>query len=166
MTAVNCDPLIEALRDELQEYGGLLSLFDDQQKAILARKPEEVLVIQNTIKVQLEMIHVRRKHREGVARDFAVAVGQDPGLSVIALIEFTDEMVRPLLHALIYEVNQLITSTRRRGQQNQMLLARSIEVTQQLLKRLNPEAVTKTYSRGGKIKFNRGSGPSRYLARS
>ena len=40
---VNCDLLIDALRDEVQEYGGLLSLFNDQQTAILERKPDAVL---------------------------------------------------------------------------------------------------------------------------
>jgi len=163
---INPDPLIDALRDELQEHGGLLSLFDEQQKAILDRKPDAVLAIQDSIRVQLDTIHVCRKHREQVAADLALTLGQEPGSSVKALIEFCDEVVRPLLYSLIYEVNQLISKTRRRGQQNQMLLARSIEVSQQILQRLNPEAVTKTYSRGGRIKLSRGNITSRYLARS
>jgi flagellar biosynthesis/type III secretory pathway chaperone len=163
---VNSDPLIDALRDELQEYGGLLSLFDEQQKAILARQPDAVLVIQDSIRTQLDTIHVCRKHREQVASELAVLLGQDPASSVKSLIDFCDEVVRPLLHSLIYEVNQLISKTRRRGQQNQMLLARSIEVSQQILQRLNPDAMTKTYSRGGRIKLSRGGAASTYLARS
>jgi len=163
---VNCDSLIDALRDEVQEYGGLLSLFEEQQTAILERKPDVVLANQDSIRAQLETIHGCRRHREQIAREFALEVGQSPDCTVKALIEFCEEMVRPLLHALIYEVNQLITKTRRRGQQNQMLLARSIEVSQQILQRINPGAITKTYSRRGRINLARGGAGSSYLARS
>lgn len=163
---MKADMLIETLREELQEYGGLLSLFDDQQKAILARKPDEVLMIQGSIRAQLDTIHGRRKNREAAAREFAVSVGREPGSTVKSLMANCEEVVRPLLEALIHEVNQLISRTRRRGQQNQMLLARSIEVSQHLLQRLNPEAVTKTYGRGGRIKLTRSNGATTYMARS
>jgi len=163
---VNCDLLIDALRDEVQEYGGLLSLFNDQQTAILERKPDAVLAVQEAIAQQLETIHVCRKRREQRVKEVAAAVGQGPNSALRGLIESCAEAVRPLLHALIDEVNQLILKARRRGQQNQMLLARSIEITQQILQRLNPEAVTKTYSRGGRLKIARGATGSRCLARS
>ena len=165
---VNCDSLIDALRDEVQEYGGLLSLFNDQQKAILDRKPEGVITVQEAIALQFSTIDECRKRREQTTRDIACELGRDsaPPLPLRGLIESCAEAVRPLLHALIDEVNQLILKARRRGQQNQMLLARSIEITQQILQRLNPEAVTKTYSRGGRLKIARGATGSRCLARS
>jgi hypothetical protein len=47
-----------------------------------------------------------------------------------------------------------------------MLLARSIEVSQQILQRLNPGALTKTYSRRGQITITKGGFGSKYLARS
>ena len=163
---VNPDNLIEALRNEMQEYGGLLSLFNDQQTAILGRKPDEVMAMQQEITRQVDAINECRKLREETARSIAEAVGAKPDSPVRTLIESCAEAVRPLLHALIDEVNQLILKARRRGQQNQMLLARSIEITQQILQRLNPEAVTKTYSRGGRLKIVRGASGSRCLARS
>jgi flagellar biosynthesis/type III secretory pathway chaperone len=163
---VNCDELIDALREEVQEYGGLLSLFNEQQTAILERKPDAVLAVQEAIAQQLDNILVCRKRREERVREIATAVGQGTDSALRGLIGSCEEAVRPLLHALIDEVNQLILKTRRRGQQNQMLLARSIEVTQQILQRLNPEAVTKTYSRRGRITLaSSGTGP-RCLARS
>ena len=36
------EQIIDALRAEMQEYGGLLNLFDQQQNAILSRKPDEI----------------------------------------------------------------------------------------------------------------------------
>ena len=163
---INYDNLIGALRDEVQEYGELLSLFNDQQAAILERNPSRVLEVQDTIKEQLVTINDCRKRREQVAKEFAVDIGEEPGSSVRQLIDKCEETVRPLLNALIYEVNQLISKTRRRGHQNQMLLARSIEVSQQILQRLNPGGLTKTYSRRGQISLVRGGAGSKYLARS
>jgi flagellar biosynthesis/type III secretory pathway chaperone len=163
---VNSDNLIEALRNEMQEYGGLLSLFNDQQAAILERKPDRVVAMQEAIMRQVNAINECRKLREQTARSIAEQVGQKPDCTVRALIESCADVVRPLLHALLDEVNQLILRTRRRAQQNQMLLARSIEVSQQILQRINPEAVTKTYSRGGRINLSRGAAGSRCLARS
>jgi len=163
---INYDNLIGALRDEVQEYGELLSLFNDQQAAILERNPGRVLEIQDTIKEQLVTINDRRKHRELVAKEFAVTIGVEPSLTVRQLIDKCEETVRPLLNALIYEVSHLISKARRRGHQNQMLLARSIEVSQQILQRLNPGGLTKTYSRRGQISLVRGGAGSKYLARS
>jgi flagellar biosynthesis/type III secretory pathway chaperone len=163
---INYDSLIGALRDEVQEYGELLSLFNDQQAAILERNPGRVLEVQDTIKEQLVTISDCRKHREKVAMEFAIMIGAEPASTVRELIDKCDEAVRPLLNALIHEVNQLISKTRRRGHQNQMLLARSIEVSQQILQRLNPGGLTKTYSRRGQISLVRGGAGSKYLARS
>jgi flagellar biosynthesis/type III secretory pathway chaperone len=163
---MHCDNLIEALRAEVQEYGELLSLFNDQQAAILDRDPSTVLVIQDTIKAQLSNIGACRKRREAAAKELALSIGEEVGSSVKQLIEKCEETVRPLLSALIYEVNQLISKTRRRGHQNQMLLARSIEVSQQILERLNPGGITKTYSRRGQISLTRGGSEPKYLARS
>jgi hypothetical protein len=163
---IKCDNLIEALRAEVQEYGELLSLFNDQQAGILGRNPSLVLDVQETIRGQLGTIGGIRKRREQIAKDLAMAMGQNPESTVKQLIDNCEEAVRPLLNALIYEVNQLISKTRRRGHQNQMLLARSIEVSQQILQRLNPGALTKTYSRRGQINLARGGVGSKYLARS
>jgi len=165
---VNCDTLIDALRDEVQEYGGLLSLFNEQQKAILDRKPDAVLAVQEAVALQFGTIDQCRKRREKLTQEIATELGRatEPPLPLRGLIESFAEAVRPLLYALMDEVNNLILRSRRRAQQNQMLLARSIEVSQHLLQKLNPEAFTKTYSRRGRISLSGAAGASRYLARS
>ena len=43
------ETLADALRNELQEYGELLNLFDKQQAAILKRDPDTVLVLNDSI---------------------------------------------------------------------------------------------------------------------
>lgn len=172
MTMHDHEPLADALREELQEYGGLLALFEEQQNAILRREPDKVLATQDAIITQLKTINFCRKQREALVAEIAelataggIAVAEK--VSVRALLPFFAEPVRPLLEALIQEINGLVTRTKRRAKQNQMLLARSIEVSQQILQKLNPETVTRTYSARGKMKLAAAAAAgSRMLVRS
>lgn len=159
------EPLADALRDELQEYGGLLNLFDEQQMAILRRQPETVLAVGDSIEQQLRTVGKRRKRRETVARESAERFNRPQECSLRELTEFFPQTVQALLHALIDEVNQLLFRTKRRARQNQMLLARSVEVSQEILCKLNPDAVTKSYSQEGRLNIGLNGGASRCLAR-
>jgi hypothetical protein len=147
------EPLATALRMELQEYGGLLALFEEQQNAILCRDPEQVLATQDAIVAQLKMINALRKQREALVLALSPAGGIAEKVSVRALLPSFAEPVRPLLEALMQEINGLVTRTKRRAKQNQMLLARSSEVSQQISQRLNPESFARPHSARGKIKL-------------
>ena len=157
------EQLVIHLRLELEEYGGLLCHFEAQQEAILTRKPELVLEIGTRIEEQLETAKVARKKREATARGVATLAGRPEQASLKELAPFFRPAVRPMVDALTTEVNRLINQTRRRAQQNQMLLSRAMEVTQEVLRRVNPESVTRTYSPGGRLKMSAGSRPSRLL---
>lgn len=158
--------LLTTLRSELQEYGGLLQLLDLQQAAVLDRKPDEVLDLIQKIEAQLTATHSCRKHRETTADELAKFSNSPVPATLRSLAPHFREAVRPLVEALADEVNRLITHTRRRAQQNQMLLARSVELTQELISRLSPKAVSKTYSAGGRVKIKPAAGASRLLERS
>lgn len=160
------EPLAQALRDEMKEHGGLLNLFDEQQAAILRREPDAVLAVIESISMQARTIDFCRKQREALVKQCAAAVNLPEESPLSHLLTHFTEAVRPLLQALIDEVNHLISRTKKRARQNQMLLARSIEVSQQILQRLNPEAVTKTYSPKGRVQIAALSARPRYLARS
>jgi flagellar biosynthesis/type III secretory pathway chaperone len=71
-----------------------------------------------------------------------------------------------MVEALADEVNRLISHTRKKAQQNQMLLARSLELAQDLVTRLSPRSVSKTYSARGRLKIKPAAGASRLLDRS
>lgn len=160
------EQMIGALRSELEEYGGLMNLFDEQQNAILARDPEKVLAADQAIAAQLGIAHDRRRRREALGAVLAELGGLPVGSSLRELTPLFRAPMRPLLEALIAEVNRLITRARRRAQQNQMLLARTIEVTQEILVRLNPGTVTRTYSRQGRMKVKASAGGGRLLEKS
>src|SRR5205823_4140789 len=70
--------LIELLRSELEEYGGLLALLEDQQAAIVARAPDRVLEINTAINDQMRMIQMRREAREEFAENLATKLDQVP----------------------------------------------------------------------------------------
>ena len=158
------EAVVEALRDELQEYGGLLNLFEDQQAAILQRRPEVVLEVTASIEEQLKTINELRNHREELVRKSSRTVQTTSDGLVREVISYFPEAVRSLANALVDEVNNLLIRTKRRARQNQMLLVRSIEVSQAILRMLDPGVVSTTYSRKGKLRFGVTGGASRVLS--
>lgn len=157
--------LADALRKEVEEYGGLLNLFDQQQAALLRRDADSVLTAVGSIESQIKTIDQCRKDREAVARDCCAQIGQAIDLPLRTLVHHFAEPVQPLLNALIEEVNSLIIRAKRRAQQNQMLLSRSIEVTQQILQRLHPTGISKTYSAKGQVSVAVSDGEVRCIAK-
>lgn len=145
--------LIELLRSEMEEYGGLLALLDDQQNAIVARAPDRVLEINTAINDQMRMIQMRREAREQFVTGVATRLDLQPAATLRELLRFFRKPIQPLLEALIDEINGLVSRARRRAQQNQMLLARSIEVMQEVLHRLHPETMHKVYGADGRSLF-------------
>jgi len=145
--------VIEVLRAEMEEYGGLLALLEDQQAAIIARAADQVLEINMSINDQMRMIQLRRETRERLVSSIAIRLNQEPNSVLRELIRFFRKPIQPLIEALIDEINSLVTRARRRAQQNQMLLARSIEVMQEVLHRLNPETMHKVYGSDGRSLF-------------
>jgi flagellar biosynthesis/type III secretory pathway chaperone len=147
------EQIIAALRAELEEYGGLLNVFDDQQQAILNRQPDTVLAIEEKLAAQLASVKTRRSHREALVSDLA-ADGRPPSrVSLLGTIPKFREALRPLVEALASEINRLIALTRRRAEQNQMLLARTVEVMQEVCARLSPGTVSRTYAPNGRMKI-------------
>ena len=158
--------IIAALREEVAEYGALLNCFDEQQSAILVRDPEAVTMSDEKISLQLVTTRDRRRHREILVAELATVSGQATHSSLTALKPLFAEPMWPLTQALITEVNRLIALARRRAQQNQMLLARTIEVTQEIVSTLSPGTVTRTYSPQGRMKIKASAGVGRLLEKS
>ncbi len=158
--------LAQPLREEMQEHGALLNLFEEQQAAILRREPDLVLNVAEAITKQAELIRQCQKRRTAAVRATAAGAGCPEGTSLSRLIPYFPTAAWPLLRALVSEVNRLIRQTRRRARQNQMLLARTIEVSQEILRRLNPGAVTKTYSAQGRVEIGPTATEGRCVARS
>lgn len=163
---MNIESLVQPLRDELQEHGALLNLFEEQQAAILRREPELVLSVADAITRQAGLIRECQKRRKEAVQAVAAEVGSRKETPLSELVRHFPPAAWPMLQALIQEVNRLVRQTRRRAQQNQMLLARTIEISQEILRRVNPTCVTKTYSAKGRVEIGAPAAETRCVARS
>lgn len=146
--------IADCLRRELAEYGGLLNLFEEQQRHLFARHADAVLRLSGEIEMQVRTLHECRRNREELVSGLAVKLGQ-PGESTLrSLFPYFSTEVRPLLEALISEVNVLIHRVRRASRHNHILLARAVEVHQQLLRQILPDSFTQTYASSGRVSLS------------
>lgn len=143
--------IADDLRAELVEYGELLRLFEAQQRSLFNREPDQVLHIANDIESQARLLSERRTKRETAVADFAVENGLPSTTSLRAMLPLIEADARPLLEALINEVNALLHRVRRTSRHNHALLARTVEMHQETIQQLRPQSFTKTYSPGGRI---------------
>jgi flagellar biosynthesis/type III secretory pathway chaperone len=143
--------IAECLRSELADYGDLLRLFEAQQRSLFNRDPEEVLRIANEIELQARALGECRSRRERAVAEFATSNGHPSTTSLRAMLPLIEADARPLLEALINEVNALLHRVRRTSRHNHTLLARTVEVHQETLRQLRPNAFTKTYSPAGRL---------------
>jgi flagellar biosynthesis/type III secretory pathway chaperone len=143
--------IAQCLRAELAEYGGLLHLFEAQQKSLCGRDAESVLRFATEIEAQARCVSETRTRREQAVASFAAEIGQPPASSLRALLPQIEADARPLLEALINQVNTLLHRVRRASRHNHTLLSRAVEVHQETLQHLRPQAFTKTYSAAGRL---------------
>jgi flagellar biosynthesis/type III secretory pathway chaperone len=130
--------LIEALRDELKNYGEMLALLDRQQEYLMTRAANEVSQSISLVQAQGVAIQEARKRREECRRAVAAAAGEAEDTSFKELISFLPADYQPMLKALVDENNELLFRVRRRARQNHVMLKRSVELMQQLLNSLCP----------------------------
>lgn len=143
--------IAEALRTELADYGGLLGLFEQQQRSLFARDAESVLTVGLAIETQARTLSACRRRREEIVASFALRHDRPANSTLRSLLPLIDAAARPLIEALIDEVNRLLHRMRRTSSHNHTLLTRVVEVHQETLAHLRPHAFTKTYSNGGRV---------------
>lgn len=143
--------IADCLRNEIAEYGKLLQLLERQQGFILQRKPEAILEMHAPLQVQVDVLHECRERREKAARDFAASRGEPEARMLRGLVPLVAAEVRPLMAALVSEINHLVRRVRRGLSLNQRLLACSVECQQEFMRRLWPSAFTRTYTAAGRV---------------
>ncbi len=143
-----CDALIAALREELEEQGELLSLLSEQQRCILQRDVEGLNAACEAIDRQARVNDQARRRREQCSRAAAEMLGAEGELTLRELTRQFPEAMRPLIESLIDQINHSIDRSRHRLQQNRNVLTRLQSVTSEILQRVHPEG-SRTYSAGG-----------------
>jgi flagellar biosynthesis/type III secretory pathway chaperone len=143
--------LIEALRDELQNYGEMLALLDHQQEKLVARAASEVFQSISLIKAQGSAILQASARREDCRRSLAEDLRLPSESNFALLISSLPDDYQPLLRALVDENNELLMRVRRRARQNHLMLRRSVELMQELLNTLLPSRQTSVYDDTGAL---------------
>lgn len=148
------DQILSCLRMEIQEQGALLGLFGEQQKAIIQRQSDRVMMLVDAIQKQLEVVHRVKSRREQVTSSLVPRGRVSRATRLSDLGNQFSAPMQPMLRALTDELIRLSDHVRRKANQNQMLLARSIEVIRDLLEELTPTNPARTYENDGRVKIS------------
>ena len=109
--------------------------------------------------------HVHKHvHQHVDEHTVAVQHGEPRTSTLRSLLPHVTPDARPLLQALIDEVNTLLHRVRRVSRHNHTLLSRAVEIHQDVLQQLRPSAFVKTYSPAGAVSLCAGQATSLSVA--
>src|SRR5262252_2868609 len=109
--------LIEALREELKEYGEMLALLDQQQELVMHRRTQDLLQCVAAINSQADTIAVARHEREQRQRRIALQCNLPEDTTFANLVPCLPSGYRPLMQALVQENNELLIRVQQRARQ-------------------------------------------------
>jgi flagellar biosynthesis/type III secretory pathway chaperone len=141
------------MRVEIQEHGELLALFDEQQRAILGREAARVMDLVDAVQKQVDAVQNARVRREALMAQAVSRAKISRDTPLMEIMKRFPVSVQPLLQALGEELLRISDQVRRKANQNQILLARSIEVIRDLLEELSPRGAAKVYENDGRVKI-------------
>src|SRR4051812_25120132 len=142
--------LIEALREELKEYGEMLALLDQQQQMVTHRQTQDLLQCVGSINLQADAIAATRREREQRQREVARELRLTADASFTEVMPKVPSPFQSLIKALVQENNQLLARIQQRARQNHLMLTRITELMQRFLGSLFPGNPT-TYDQAGQL---------------
>lgn len=143
--------LIEALREELKQYGEMLALLDQQQSQVIQRQPHELLQSVSSVNAQTGVIAATRNEREQHQRHLARMLDLPETSGFNQIMPLLPADYRPLVQALVQENNELLARVQHRVRQNHLLLSHAVELMEQLINAIFPGAAPKTYNGSGRL---------------
>lgn len=143
--------LIEALREELKQYGEMLALLDQQQQLVRHREAADLNNNVNCVNAQAGVIAAARQEREQRQRHLARLLQLPENSTFTVLIPLLPADYRPLLDALVRENNELLVRVQQRARKNHLLLSHCVELMQQLINSIFPAVSPTTYNGSGHI---------------
>ena len=151
MNSQKIEGLIGALREELQQYGEMLALLDQQQEQLVRRASQDILDALATIDEQRERILQARQAREDCQQDLRAALDLPVEATLSEMTARLPEKYQALVKALVQENNRLLLRVRQRAQQNHILLSYSLELMQRFIASLLPLSRAKLYTEAGNL---------------
>jgi hypothetical protein len=143
--------LIEALREELKQYGEMLALLDHQQQLVARRQIAGLPDNLNCVHAQAGVIAAARQEREQRQRHLArlLALPETSGFTI--LIPLLPADYRPLVDALVQENNELLARVQQRARQNHLLLTDCAELMRQFINSIFPNGSATACDGGGHV---------------
>jgi hypothetical protein len=133
---------VEALRDELLQYGEMLVLLEAQQRAAAQHGPDAELISCPSFAAQIGAIHEAQAERATCQSRLAWAYGCVGPSTLRDLIPRLPEAYRPIIAALLRENLQLLRRIRERAHQNHHLLRRSLDSMQQCIDQFSSQEIS------------------------
>jgi flagellar biosynthesis/type III secretory pathway chaperone len=143
--------LIEALREELKQYGEMLALLDQQQQLVVHRQVAALPDHVNCVNAQAGVLAAARQEREQRQRHLARLLALPETTNFTILIPQLPADYRPLVDALVRENNELLVRVQQRARQNHLLLSHCVELMQQLINSIFPGVSPTTYDGAGRV---------------
>jgi flagellar biosynthesis/type III secretory pathway chaperone len=141
--------LIEALREELKQYGEMLALLDQQQQFVMRRQTPALPDSASGINAQAEVLRGARHEREQRQRNLARMLALPEDANFKTLIPNLPADYQPLVTALVDENNELLARVQARAGQNHLLLSHCVELMAQLMHSIFPATKPLTYNVNG-----------------
>ena len=146
--------LIEALREELKQYGEMLAVLEQQQHSVVQRQATDLLQNVASVNAQAEAITAVRREREQHQRNVARTLDLDAEAAFGLIVPRLPADYRPLVQALVQENNELLVRIHHRTRQNHLLLSHAVELMQELINAIFPGGSPKTYNSAGRLPAN------------
>ena len=146
--------LIEALREELKQYGEMLAMLEQQQQSVVHRQTKALLQNVAEVNAQANVIaavrHEREQRRCRVARQLRL----EESAPFAAIVPLLPADYRPLVEALVRENNALLLRIQQQARQNHLLLTHAVELMQQLINLIFPGGSPKAFDHAGWLPVN------------
>ena len=146
--------LIEALREELKQYGEMLAVLDQQQSSVVQRRTSDLLQNVASVQSQAGVMAAVRREREQRQRHVARQLDLPEDATFTVILPKLPVDYRPLVQALVQENNDLLCRVQQRTRQNHLLLSHAVELMQQLIQAIFPGGNPKTYDSNGRLPVN------------
>jgi flagellar biosynthesis/type III secretory pathway chaperone len=157
--------LIEALREELQQYGAMLSLFERQQDELVRRDTDQILATAAELQTQGATIRVAREQRVHRYVELAESLSLPPDGRFAVLLDALPAQRRGQVQALMDENNRLLKRLQQVSRQNHLVLKHSLDhLTQFIHTLMGAQHQTMVYDGGGGVACPSASGLSLYEA--
>jgi hypothetical protein len=132
-TKLDWDYLITALRNELQEKGGLIGLLNQQANILYRCDADENERLEEEIRTQMDMVSRSTQGRDEAVRQTASAFHLNEDAQSNEVIGGFPDFVHPLLEALFSEIERLSHRVKERFTQNEGLKRRYLFETPSII---------------------------------